>query len=121
MADITAKQMAQAAVHALEDKKGQDIDILYVDGLTILADYYILCTGQSTPQLRALADAVDEALAKLGRGPKHVEGYPSASWILQDYGEIVVHIFKKDALEFYGLERLWADAPSVDPASFEKK
>lgn len=121
MADISAKQLAQAAVRALEDKKGQDILVLDLDGLTTLADYYILCTGQSMPQLRALADAVDETLSRLGVAPRHVEGYPSASWILQDYGSIVVHIFRKDAREFYGLERLWADAPRVDPVTFERK
>ncbi len=116
---MTTKQIAKTALNAVIDRKAADIALLRVTKLTTLADYYIICTGSSNTQLRAISDAVDEALSKkYGLEPKSVEGYRSASWILQDYGSVIVHIFKNDARQFYDLERLWADAQKLDVEAF---
>ncbi len=118
---MTTKQIAKTALEAVLDRKGMDVQLLRVTELTSLADYYILCTGTSNTQLRAIADAVEEAMTKTyGLEPKSVEGYRSASWILQDYGSVIVHAFKEDARQFYSLERLWADAEKVDVEAFLK-
>ena len=118
---MTTKQIAKTALEAVLDRKGMDVQLLHVTELTSLADYYILCTGTSHPQLRAIADAVEEAMTKTyGLEPKSVEGYRSASWILQDYGSVIVHDFKEDARQFYSLERLWADAEKIDVEAFLK-
>ena len=116
---MTTKQIAKTALNAVLDRKAADIALLRVTKLTTLADYYIICTGSSNTQLRAISDAVDEALSKkYGLEPKSVEGYRAASWILQDSGSVIVHIFKDDARQFYDLERLWADAQKLDVEAF---
>ena len=116
---MTTKEIAKNVLNAVIDRKAADIVLLQVTKLTTLADYYILCTGSSNTQLRAIADSVEEVMTKkLGLEPKSVEGYRSASWILLDYGSVIVHIFKDDTRQFYGLERLWADAQKLDPEAF---
>lgn len=118
---MTTKQITKTALEAVLDRKGMDVQLLHVTELTSLADYYILCTGTSNTQLRAIADAVEESMTKTyGLEPKSVEGYRSASWILLDYGSVIVHAFKEDARQFYSLERLWADAEKVDVDAFLK-
>ena len=111
---MTPKEMALALARALDDKKGQDIRVLETDGLTTLADYFVLCTGSSAPQLKALADAAERAMKENGILPHHIEGHRGGTWILQDYGDVVLHLFSGEAREFYDLDRLWQDARVLD-------
>ena len=111
---MTPKEMALLLAQAMDSKKGKDIRVLETDGLTTLADYFVLCSGSSAPQLKALADAGEKAMKDHGILPHHVEGHRGGTWILQDYGDVVVHVFDKEARAFYDLDRLWADAKTVD-------
>ena len=103
-----------AAIKALDSKKGQDIKCLETGHLTTLADYFVLCTATSTTQIKALADVCEKALKDAGEPPHHVEGHRGGTWILLDFSSVVVHIFNEEAREFYDLERLWSDAAPVD-------
>ena len=111
---MTPKEMALLLAQAMDSKKGKDIRVLETDGVTTLADYVVLCSGSSAPQLKALADAGEKAMKDHGILPHHVEGHRGGTWILQDYGDVVVHVFDKEARAFYDLDRLWADAKTVD-------
>ena len=111
---MTPKEMALPLAQAMDSKKGKDIRVLETDGVTTLADYFVLCSGSSAPQLKALADAGEKAMKDHGILPHHVEGHRGGTWILQDYGDVVVHVFDKEARAFYDLDRLWADAKTVD-------
>ena len=111
---MTPKEMALLLAQAMDSKKGKDIRVLETDGVTTLADYFVLCSGSSAPQLKALADAGEQAMKDHGILPHHVEGHRGGTWILQDYGDVVVHVFDKEARAFYDLDRLWADAKTVD-------
>ena len=111
---MTPKEMALLLAQAMDSKKGKDIRVLETDGVTTLADYFVLCSGSSAPQLKALADAGEKAMKDPGILPHHVEGHRGGTWILQDYGDVVVHVFDKEARAFYDLDRLWADAKTVD-------
>lgn len=111
---MTPKETALLLAQAMDSKKGKDIRVLETDGVTTLADYFVLCSGSSSPQLKALADAGEKAMKDHGILPHHVEGHRGGTWILQDYGDVVVHVFDKEARAFYDLDRLWADAKTVD-------
>lgn len=111
---MTPKEMALLLAQAMDSKKGKDIRVLETDGVTTLADYFVLCSGSSAPQLKALADAGEKAMKENGILPHHVEGHRGGTWILQDYGDVVVHVFDKEARAFYDLDRLWADAKTID-------
>ena len=111
---MTPKEMALLLAQAMDSKKGKDIRVLETDGVTTLADYFVLCSGSSAPQLKALADAGEKAMKKNGEQVHHIEGHRGGTWILQDYGDVVVHVFDKEARAFYDLDRLWADAKTVD-------
>jgi ribosome-associated protein len=113
---MTPKELALLLAKALDSKKGKDIRVLETDGVTTLADYFVLCTGASAPQLKALADAGEKAMKEAGIQPHHIEGHRGGTWILQDYGDVVVHLFSPEAREFYDLDRLWQDANVVDLA-----
>lgn len=111
-------EAVKIAVNALDSRKGQDIEVLRVDEVTSMADYFIICSGSSNTQIRTLGDEVEFKIKeKLGIDPLHREGYQSASWILLDYGFMIVHVFHRDAREFYNLGRLWADAERIDPST----
>ena len=112
----TPREIAEAAVRALDGKKAQDIRLLKTTDVTVLADYFVICTAASTTQIKTLADAVEAALEALGEEKLHREGYRSGSWVLLDFGCVVVHLFMEEARAFYNLERLWADAEEIDLA-----
>ena len=114
MSQLTAKQMTEIAAKALDSKKGKDIKALETGALTSLAENFVLCTGTSNTQIKALADAVEKAMSEAGEEPHHIEGHRSGTWVLMDYSCLVVHIFTEEAREFYDLERLWKDAEEVD-------
>ena len=107
-------EAAKLAVKALSDKKATDIRLLKTTDLTVLADYFCICTANSTPHVRTLYDEVDKVLSQAGMPPLRREGSRNSTWLLLDFGCLVVHIFQREAREFYSLERLWNDALDVD-------
>ena len=103
-----AKQIAETAFKALEDKKGMDVKLLYVGEQTALADYFVIATATSNTHVHALADEVEfRVKQELSITPSHIEGYRNNIWELMDYDSVVVHIFTSEGREFYKLERLW--------------
>ena len=114
-ADLTVEQMVKVINHAIEDKLGRDILILNIGKITSLADYFIITTASSSRQVKAIADKVEEDMTKNGLEPRGKEGIDSQQWVLLDFGDIMVHIFDEENRDFYNLEKLWKDAPVVDP------
>ena len=109
----TPKELALAAAKALDDKKGVDIKLLAVTDVTSLADYFLICTGTSSTHVKTLCDAVEKALDELGEPALRREGHRSGSWVLLDFGCVVLHVFTDESRQFYDLERLWSDAAPV--------
>ena len=117
----TPKELALLAARALSDKKGKEIQALEIADLTTLADYFVLATGSSNTQINALVDNVEKVLhEEAGEEPLHREGYRGGTWVLLDFGCVVVHVFTNETREFYDLERLWNDAQQV-PMTFEEE
>ncbi|MBQ7032344.1 MAG: ribosome silencing factor [Clostridia bacterium] len=110
---MEAVEQAVCFANALYDKKATNIEVLDIRGLTIIADYFVIASASSALQAQALADALTEKAEEAGAELLRTEGLREGSWVLMDFGAVVVHIFKKDIREFYGLERLWADAPRI--------
>lgn len=107
-------EIAMAAAQAADDRKGADLVILEVSTVAYLADYFVIVSGFSPTQLRAIARAIEEQVAeKFQRSPRHVEGFSDARWILQDYGDVIVHIFLPQERSFYNLEAFWGHAEQV--------
>ena len=114
MNDSSIESRVRVAVTAALDKKAFGLDVLAVGALTSIADYFILASASNERQAAAISDSVEEQLKKeLGVRPLLVEGTTPGRWILLDYGDFIVHIFTEDVRRFYGLERLWGDAPNV--------
>ena len=111
---MTPKEIAVTAAKALDSKKGQDIQVIDVESLTSLADYFVICSGTSNTQINALCDAVEKAVNEGGEPTLHREGYRGGTWVLLDFGSVVVHVFNHEAREFYSLERLWQDGTPLD-------
>lgn len=109
-----AFEKAALAVKVLDKKKAADVKLLKVSDLTILADYFIICSAGSSTQVKALADNVEDEFAKEGIHPIAKEGKGGNEWMLLDYGDVIIHIFYKEMREFYGLDKLWNDAQSID-------
>src|SRR5690606_30062828 len=105
--------MARVAADALADKKGIDITMLEVGDLLSITEYFLIATGTSRPHAQALVDAVEERLREYDRKPLRREGVAEAEWVLLDFGDFVVHVFQEAPRAYYGLERLWGDAPRV--------
>lgn len=111
-----SRKMARIAWNALNDKKGEDIKIIDITGISVLADYFIIANGTSDSQVNALVDNVEEELHKAGYSLKQREGQASGSWVLLDFGDIIVHVFDKENRLFYDLERIWKDGKIMDIA-----
>ena len=111
---MTSQEMAKIAHLAMEDKKAEDIKIIDISKVSVIADYFIIASGNNRNQVQALADNVQEELGKKGVDCKQIEGYQSANWILLDYNDIIVHIFNAEDRLFYDLERIWRDGKSVE-------
>ena len=111
---LTPLEVAKTAVRALDAKKAVDIKLLETKDLTVLAEYFIICTAMSTTHIKTLSDEVQKVLEENGEKTLRTEGLRSGGWILVDFGCVVVHLFLKDVREFYSLERLWVDAKTVD-------
>ena len=110
---MEAKVAARIAYQALEDKKGEDIKIIDISNVSVLADYFISANGNNKNQVQALVDNVQEELDKVGVQVKQVEGYRMGNWILLDYGDIIIHVFSKEDRLFYDLERIWRDGKDI--------
>lgn len=106
--------MVKLAVRALEDKKGEDIRVIDIRNVSILADYFIIASGSNTSQVQAMSDSVEEELSKEGHECRQIEGYQTANWILLDFNDIIVHVFSKEDRLFYDLERIWRDGKLVE-------
>lgn len=115
----TSNAMAKLAIEALEDKKAEEIKVIDISEVSVIADYFIIAGGTNRSQIQALADNVDEKLGRAGHPSKQVEGYDSANWILMDFGDVIVHIFDKENRLLYDLERIWRDGKQVDIASLQ--
>ena len=111
---MTPKEVAAIAAKALDNRKGVDISLLEITDVTTLADYFLICTGTSNTHVKSLCDAVEEALDQAGEPALRREGHRSGTWVLLDYGCLVVHVFTEETRQFYDLERLWSDAKRVD-------
>jgi ribosome-associated protein len=109
--DIPAR--VRAAVEAADGRKAVDLRVLHLGAVTSFTDYFVLATGTSERQVESIADAVDESLRAQGVRPLSTEGYGHGHWVLLDYGDFLVHVFTGDRRAFYGLEKLWGDAPDV--------
>ena len=109
-----SKEMAKIACRALEDKKGEDIRIIDISGVSVVADYFVIANGSNANQVKALVDNVEEELLKAGYEVKQTEGYGVANWVLLDYTDIIVHVFDKENRLFYDLERIWSDGKTID-------
>lgn len=105
--------MLKIAYDALDDKLAEDIKIIDIRSISVLADYFIIADGSNRNQVQAMADSTEEALGRAGYDAKQIEGYQSANWILMDYKDIIVHVFSKEDRAFYDLERIWRDGKQI--------
>ena len=111
--DRDIKDLVKAAYRALDEKKASDITVIDISGLSVLADYFIVASADNLRQTAALADNVEEKLAKAGFACRQIEGKAGAGWILMDYNDVIVHIFDKENRLFYDIERIWKDGKKV--------
>ena len=114
MSDVSMN-MVRLAIEALEDKKAEDIKVIDISTVSVIADYFVIAGGSNPSQIQALSNNVEEKLGRAGYLVKQVEGYDTANWVLQDFGDIIVHIFDKENRLLYDLERIWRDGKQVDP------
>jgi len=114
---LNAEEIVQRAAEAADSKKASDILILDLRGLTSIADYFLICSCSNTTQVGAVADGIQRELGASRIHPDHTEGESAATWILMDYGDVVVHVFEDLTREHYSLERLWNDARRVPVAA----
>ncbi len=108
-----SKEMVKLAFAALEEKKGENIQIIDIQEISVLADYFIIANGNNPNQVKAMVDQVEESLGKAGYEVKQIEGYQTANWVLMDYKDIIVHVFCKEDRLFYDLERIWRDGKTI--------
>jgi ribosome-associated protein len=108
---LDTKSILKAAFTAADDKKAEDIVVLNMQGVSLIADYFLICHGNSEKQVQAIAREVIRSVEELGLDMKRVEGMEEARWVLIDMGDVIAHIFHKDERSYYNLERLWGDAP----------
>jgi ribosome-associated protein len=109
-----SEELVRIAYDALDEKLGQDIEILKIDEISVIADYLLIASGNNQNQINAMTDLVEEKLAKAGYTSKRIEGNKNSSWILMDYGDVIVHVFSKEDRLFYDLDRIWRDGKKVE-------
>lgn len=108
---MTDKTLLHTVVKAADDKRAEDILVLNMQGISMIADYFVICHGNSDKQVQAIAREIKEKVDELQIPVKRIEGFDEAKWILVDIGDVVVHVFHRDERSYYKLERLWGDAP----------
>lgn len=111
---MTSLDLAKEAAKALDGKRGTDIKIIKVEEVSVIADYFVIATGHSSTQVKAMADAVEYTLKEAGENVSHIEGHRNDSWILLDYIDVIVHVFSEESREYYDLDRMWADGEEID-------
>ena len=111
---MSSKELADKIADIIFSKKGYDVKILDLRSLTTIADYFIICSADSDIQVKSISDEIDKNLRDEGIKNWHKEGLKGLTWVLMDYVDVVVHVFKKDVRQFYNLEKLWGDAPLVE-------
>ena len=112
---MTSKEKVKIIYNALDDKMAVDIKIIEISKISILADYFIIAGGKNKNHIQSLSDFVQQDLAKEKEYPKQIEGYNTASWILMDYGDVIVHIFSEEDRLFYDIEKIWSDGQNIEP------
>ena len=117
---MNAKELTKLAIEALEDKKAEDIQVIDISEVSVIADYFIIASGNNLNQVQAIVDNVEEQLGRAGYEPKQVEGTRGSNWILMDYGDVIIHVFDEENRLFYDLERIWRDGKELDAADFLK-
>lgn len=113
MSNINAKEIVKTAVDAMLDKKASDVKILDISNISVIADYFIIADGNNANQIQAIVDNIEEKLHEAGVKEPRVEGYNTATWILLDYNDVIIHVFNKDDRLFYDLDRIWRDGKEV--------
>lgn len=108
------REIAQTIARAIDDKKGVDIKILNLQGITEIADFFVIATGNNTAHIRSICDFLEEKMKEKGLDPIRKQGYDEAQWIVVDYGDIVVHLFREETRSYYDLEKFWRNADPVD-------
>ena len=108
---MNERQLLETAVKAADDKRAEEIVVLNMKGISLVADYFIICHGNSDKQVQAIAKEMKDKVLELGSDVKRIQGYDEAKWILVDLGDVIAHIFHRDERGYYNLERLWGDAP----------
>lgn len=111
----TSRKMAKTACQALNDKKAEDIRVIDISEISVIADYFVIASALNSNQLQAMMDAVSEELYKMGYKPSQIEGNQRSSWVLMDYKDLIVHLFSKEDRLFYDLERIWQDGKFISP------
>ena len=111
----SSRELAKLACTALSEKKAEDIRVIDISEISVLADFFIIANGTNPNQIQAMINAVDESLTKAGQQVKQIEGNQHSSWVLMDYRDIIVHIFSKEDRLFYDLERIWRDGKAMEP------
>lgn len=110
---MNSYDLMKLSVRAADGRKAIDLKVLHVEELTTLCDYFVICSGTSTPHMNAIYEEIDEKLALAGINPSSRQGVGNPGWILMDYGDVIVHIFNENSREFYSIERLWSDAEEI--------
>ena len=113
MMEQNAKDMVRIVYDALDEKLGEDIEILKIDEISVIADYLVIANGRNQNQLNAMIDLVDEKMAEAGYHSKRIEGNKNSTWVLMDFGDVIVHVFSKEDRLFYDLERIWKDGKRI--------
>ena len=111
---MTSREMLKIAYTVLDEKKGEDIKVIDISNISVIADYFLIASANNINQLQAMSDELQEKFSKEGIEVKQVEGNRSATWILLDYGDLVIHLFDKEERLFYDLERIWTDGKIVE-------
>lgn len=113
LAGASSEEIARAIADVLDSMKARDIKLLRVSDKTVMTDYFVICSGTSNTQIKALSGEVEYKLGERGVSPLHIEGYETGTWIAMDYAHVMVHIFNREQRDFYKLEKLWGDACEV--------
>jgi len=113
---MNSRDIAKNAFMFLDEKKAIDIKIIDISKISVIADYFIICGGSNSRQVKAIAENVEEKLGKLDVVPKSTEGYQNANWILLDYHDVIIHVFNQEERLFYDLERIWVDGQFIEIA-----
>ena len=108
-------ELARLAIAALEDKKAEDVRVIDIGDVSVLADYFIIASGNNRIQVQAMADEVEDRRGRAGAIPKQIEGYQAGNWVLLDFGDVIIHIFDAQNRLFYDLERIWKDGTQITP------